>query len=137
MEWHKGAYVLTDDSDRVDVEAVHAWLTATYWAKERSKDVVRQSLSGSLCLSMFEGAQQVAFCRAVTDGLTHAWITDVVVREDMRGRGLGKWMLSVLVDHPVIRDTSQLLGTRDAHGLYARYGFVRGEYMRRRGPQGD
>ncbi len=131
MEWRNGPYTLTDDSAKVDVPTVHAWLNETYWAQGRPLAVVQQTVNNSLCFSVFEGKQQVAFGRAVTDGLTFTWICDVVVREDMRSKGVGKWMMSLVVDHPAIRNTRQILGTRDAHGLYEKYGFLRVEYMRR------
>ncbi len=131
MEQRHGRYFLTDDSSRVDVTTVHAWLTETYWAQGRSKEVVAESVANSLCFSMFDGDEQIGFARVVTDRCTFSWICDVVIRSDIRGEGLGKWMMACVVDHPSIRETLQILSTRDAHGLYGRFGFEMAEMMRR------
>ena len=131
MEWRKGSYVLTDDASRVDVSSVHAWLQSTYWAKGRSREVVEETVRNSLCLSLFAGERQVGFARVVTDRATFAWICDVFILSEMRGEGLGKWMMECVVDHPAIQHAKQILMTRDAHGLYARYGFEPAEVMLR------
>jgi GNAT superfamily N-acetyltransferase len=123
----RDGYVLTADPKRVDFARVHRWLAEeSYWAAGRSYDLVARSIDGSLPYSIFtsDGAEQVAFARAVTDGATFAWICDVFVDESHRGRGLGKWMIDTIVadlsDRGILRF---LLATRDAHDVYRRSGF--------------
>ncbi|MEU4159596.1 GNAT family N-acetyltransferase [Actinoplanes sp. NPDC026670] len=123
----RDGYVLTADPKRVDFTRVHRWLSEeSYWAAGRSYDLVARSIDGSLPYSIFttDGAEQVAFARAVTDGATFAWICDVFVDETHRGRGLGQWMIDTIVadlsDRGILRF---LLATRDAHDVYRRSGF--------------
>ncbi|BEL10103.1 GNAT family N-acetyltransferase [Actinoplanes sichuanensis] len=123
----RDGYVLTADPKRVDFTRVHRWLSEeSYWAAGRSYDLVARSIDGSLPYSVFttDGAEQVAFARAVTDGATFAWICDVFVDETHRGRGLGQWMIDTIVadlsDRGILRF---LLATRDAHDVYRRSGF--------------
>lgn len=123
----RDGYVLTADPKRVDFTRVHRWLSEeSYWAAGRSYDLVARSIDGSLPYSIFttDGAEQVAFARAVTDGATFAWICDVFVDESHRARGLGQWMIDTIVadlsDRGILRF---LLATRDAHDVYRRSGF--------------
>jgi GNAT superfamily N-acetyltransferase len=123
----RDGYVLTADPKRVDFTRVHRWLAdESYWAAGRSYDLVARSIDGSLPYSVFtaDGSEQVAFARAVTDGATFAWICDVFVDQEHRGRGLGKWVVDTIVadlsDRGILRF---LLATRDAHDVYRRSGF--------------
>jgi GNAT superfamily N-acetyltransferase len=115
---------------RVDVDRVHRWLADdAYWSLGRSRDVVERSLAGSLVAGVYEGpshqGRQVALARVVTDNATFAWICDVYVDPDYRGRGVGSWLSQVLVDELVQRRgiPRLLLATRDAHPVYAKAGF--------------
>ncbi|KIL39119.1 GCN5 family acetyltransferase [Gordoniibacillus kamchatkensis] len=134
MEWiHENLpYRISDSTEELQPDVIHALLRSSYWASERPKDVIVRSLEGSLCFGLYNGETQVGFMRVVTDGATFSWLCDVIVDPGHRGRGLGKWMMEVVVGHPRISHTSIALGTRDAHGLYEKYGFVRQEMMRRR-----
>lgn len=132
MEWRRGEYVLSDERERMDAEAVRSMLRATYWAAERSLDDVEKTIANSLCFGVFRDGRQVAFARVVTDEVTFAWISDVVVDLEERGRGLGIWMMEVLLEHPRVPRRLRVLGTRDAHALYERLGFKRapeGKYL--------
>ena len=131
MEWIQGDYRLTDDKSQLDLDVVYRWLSETYWAKDRPKSMLETSVENSLCLGMFEGTRQIGFCRAVTDYATFTWIADVIVAPKHRGRGLGKWMVQTLMDHPAIQTRTQLLRTKDAHTLYEDLGFERAECLRR------
>ncbi len=144
MEWTRTAclastdypasteYTLSDDSALVDVAAVHRLLSTSYWAPDRTAQVIRASIGPSLCFSLLHGSDQVGFGRFVTDGATFSWFCDFIIDPDHRADGLGKWMLGIMLDHPAVRDTSIYLGTRDAHELYRRYGFEDKEMMKRR-----
>jgi GNAT superfamily N-acetyltransferase len=96
----------------------------SYWAAGRPLGVVRRAVESSLCFGLYAGGQQVGFARVVTDRATFAWLYDVFVLEGYRGRGLGKWLVECVVAHPALQGLRRLLlATRDAHGLYERYGF--------------
>ena len=131
MEWHHGDYLLTDDKSRLDLDAIMAMLADTYWAGNRPRDVITRAIKHSICLGMFHHGRQVGFARAVTDHATFTWICDVIVHPDQRGRGLGKWLMKCVLEHPELQTLSQCLRTRDAHTLYEPFGFERVEYMRR------
>jgi GNAT superfamily N-acetyltransferase len=126
-------YVVSTSLDRVDLEFVCAALAGSYWAQNRPRAVIEASLRGSLCFGIYEKAsrRQVGFARVVTDGATFSWLCDVVVDAGHRKKGLGKLLVSSALAHPSVRGTMFLLGTRDAHGLYERFGFARAEMMRK------
>lgn len=111
----------------LDADLVHHWLsTDAYWAKDRSLDRVTLSLANSVVYGLFSPAgEPVGLARAVTDHATYAWLCDVYVDPAHRGHGLGTWLVGVLcqalLDEGVPR---MLLATRDAHGVYAKLGFV-------------
>jgi GNAT superfamily N-acetyltransferase len=120
----KGPYSLTSDRARIDVDAVHAFLTRSFWARGISKELVAKSVRHSLCFGVFEDQSQVAFARVVTDYSTYAYLCDVYVLEEHRGRGLSKWMMEFVMKHPELQGVRRFqLVTRDAHGLYTRFGF--------------
>lgn len=131
MEWRKEGYTFSDDRSRLDREAVFRLLSQTYWAAHRPREQINKALDHSVCLGLYEGERQIGFLRIVTDYATFSWICDVVVDPAYRGRGLGKWMVACMLEHPAIQQTNLMLATRDAHGLYERYGFERREMLRR------
>jgi len=131
VEWTNGDYTLTDDKNRLDLDAVCALLAMSYWAKDRPRDVIAKSIEHSVCFALFHRDRQVGFARAVTDRATFAWICDVIIHPDHRSKGLGKWSVNCLLEHPDLQTLSHLLRTEDAHGLYERFGFHRVEAMRR------
>jgi GNAT superfamily N-acetyltransferase len=134
MQWEKGEYLITDDQSRVDIDFVHASLNTTYWAENRTRQVVEKSLEKSVLLSLFKGDEQIGFTRIVSDGVTFAWVCDVFVHPDHRGKGLGVWLMECTVAHPAMDVALQILATRDAHGLYEKFGFQTREMMFRRKP---
>lgn len=131
MDWQRGEYVLTDDKSRLDLEVVCALLNATYWAADRPRNLIEKSIQHSICFGLFRGSEQVGFTRAVTDYSTFAWICDVIIAPEHRGRSLGKWMVECVLAHPDLKTSTLVLRTRDAHSLYERFGFERTEYLRR------
>ena len=119
-----GSYSLSADRSRMDVDAIHAFLTRSFWARGISKALVAKSIEHSLCFGVFHQDAQVAFARVVTDYSTYAYLCDVYVLEEHRGRGLGKWMMGFVMQHPELQGLRRFqLATRDAHGLYAKFGF--------------
>jgi GNAT superfamily N-acetyltransferase len=128
MRWtDRSGYWVSDDRSLVDVMVVHRWLSSlSYWAEGRPHDVVARSIEESLPLGLYGPERdQAGFCRWVTDYSTFAWLADVFVDPQLRGAGLGKFLVRAATEHPGVQDLPlQLLGTRDAHGLYRQYGFV-------------
>ena len=125
VEVAKGRYSITTDPERLDIDAIHAFLSRSFWAEGIPRDLVAKAIAHSLCFGLFDGAAQVAFARVVTDRATFAYLCDVYVLESHRGRGLGKWLIETVMDHPDLQGLRRFqLVTRDAHGLYARHGFA-------------
>jgi GNAT superfamily N-acetyltransferase len=125
IEQHNGDYVISTDPARLDRGLIHAWLNQnSYWAKGVAREIVERAIDHSLCFGIYQGARQVGFARAVTDRATFAWLADVFVLEAHRARGLSKWLMQTILAHPELQGLRRwLLGTRDAHGLYAQSGF--------------
>lgn len=124
-EWTRGDYVISTDRDRLDIDAIHAFLSRSYWAAGRSRERVALSIAHSLPFGLYHGADQVGFARAVTDHVAIAFLADVYVLEAHRGRGLGEWLVETVVTLPELRLMRRwLLGTRDAHALYRRFEFA-------------
>jgi GNAT superfamily N-acetyltransferase len=125
MEWRKGSYVISTERDRLDLDLIHRFLSEdAYWSPGVSKDVVTRTIENSLCFGMYLGAEQVAFGRVVTDRAAIAYLADVFVLPDHRGRGLGKWLVETILSHPDLQSLRRFfLGTADAHSLYERHGF--------------
>ena len=131
MEWHKDTLLISDDPDRLDFAFIVTSLQQTYWAKDRPTDTIIESWQYSTCFGVYDGDTSIGFARAVTDYVTFSWIADVFIHPAYRGRGIAKWMMQCILEHPDIKDTKQILATRDAHGLYEKVGFVRREMLHR------
>ena len=124
VEERRGEYWLTTDVARMDVDAIHGYLTRVYWSEGIPRDVVERSMKNSLCFGLFCGAEQVGFARVITDYATFAYVADVFVLEQHRGRGLATWLMQFVMKHPRLQGLRRwALATRDAHGLYEKVGF--------------
>jgi len=128
-----GDFIVSTDQQMLDVDFICSALSQTYWAQARPHELIRKSIPKSLCFGVYEKntGKQVGFARVVTDEATFAWICDVVVDEGSRSKGLGKLLMSCVSEHPFVKGCNSILGTRDAHGLYEKYGWKRAEMMRR------
>lgn len=126
-EWRNGAYLITTDPARVDHGVVYDFLASSYWAKGIPEEVYRRSVQHALCFSLWhqgEPAAQVGFARVITDRATFGYVGDVFVLDGHRGRGLSKWLMRVILEHPELQGFRRwCLLTRDAHGLYESCGF--------------
>ncbi len=120
-----GGFELDDDPQRIDVDAVHAFIGGrSYWGRGRSRDLLERSIRGSSrVVGLYRGSQQIGFARAVSDGAILAYLADVYVLEPYRGRGLGLELVREIVDGTGPAEVRWLLHTADAQGLYARLGF--------------
>jgi len=121
-----GDYLLSDDPARLDGEAIHAFLTRSYWAEGIPRETVERALQNSLCVGVYHRAQaQVGLSRYITDFATFCYICDVYVLEGHRAAGLGKAMMDFAQGHPRLQGLRRWnLVTRDAHGIYRRFGFT-------------
>jgi GNAT superfamily N-acetyltransferase len=118
-------YDVSTDRSRLDVDAIHRFLTEeAYWSKGRAREVTDRSIENSIPFGVFLGDEQVAFARVVTDTCTFAWLADVFVFPEHRGRGVGKLLVEAVLTHPDFQGMKRwFLGTADAHELYRRFGF--------------
>jgi GNAT superfamily N-acetyltransferase len=126
---------VSTDPARLDVGAIHGFLKDSYWARGIPREVVERSLRNSLGFGVYQGDVLVGFARVVTDLATFAYVGDVFVLEAYRGRGLSKWLMECMVEHPDLKELRRWhLATRDAHGLYVKFGFAEpepGKHMER------
>lgn len=121
-------YELDDDLARIDADIVCGYLATEYWSSHRTRREQERLVRDSTRVigAYADGGEQVGFCRVVSDGGGFAWLGDVFVLPEHRGRGLGEALVREAVEHPAHRDLPWYLGTRDAHALYAKFGFVVG-----------
>ena len=127
LEQRHGRHLLSTDPARIDVEAVHRFLSeSSYWARGRPFDVQATAIANSqLVVGAYDGDTQVGFARMVTDRATFAWLCDVYVLDEHRGGGLGTAMVRLIVEHPDVRGIRmQVLATADVHELYAKFGYA-------------
>lgn len=131
MRLERDEFEIADGLEHLDMEAVCRLLAGSYWAAERPRAVIEKSVAGSLCLGLYHRGRQIGFARWITDQATFAYLCDVIIDPEFRGRGLGRWLVESAILHPQVEGLHLMLATRDAHGLYERYGFVKSEAMRR------
>jgi GNAT superfamily N-acetyltransferase len=125
IELRKDHFLLSTDPERLDLAVIHGFLGDSYWAKGIPREIVVRSIANSLCFGVYSDGQQVAFARVISDFATYAYVADVFVLVPFRGRGLGKWMMESILEHPRLQQLRRWsLVTRDAHGLYAQFGFI-------------
>ena len=139
VERRRGDLLMSTDRARIDQRAVLAMLHDSHWGGEVTADILARAIANSLCVGVYDGDRQVAFARAVTDLATFAYLTDVIVADDSRGRGIGSWMVEEILAHPDLQGLRRIaLLTRDAQTLYERFGFstrmATSTYMERRAP---
>lgn len=122
---HVGSYTISDDPTRLDLRAIHAYLTRAYWSAGIPLEVVRRAVQSSLSVGAYDAAgAQVGLVRVISDYATFCYVCDVYVLEEHRGHGLSKAMLAMVMEHPKLRGLRRWsLVTADAHGLYSQFGF--------------
>jgi GNAT superfamily N-acetyltransferase len=125
-EFRRDEFVISTDPARLDLDVIHEFLTNCYWAKGIPRDVVARSIEHALCFGIYDGSRaQVGFARVISDFATIAYLGDVFVLESHRGRGLSKWMMECIMQHPALQGLRRwILLTSDAHRLYAQFGFT-------------
>jgi GNAT superfamily N-acetyltransferase len=124
VEWTRDSFVISTDRERLDLDVVHKFLSEeAYWSPGVARERVERSIENSICFGLYHGAEQIGFARAVTDRSAFAWLADVFVLPEHRGKGLGVWLVETVLSHPDLERLRLMLGTADAHSLYERYGF--------------
>ena len=126
VEHRRGEFTVSTDPSRLDLDAIHNFLTNCYWAKGVPRDVVARSIEHALCFGVYDDTgAQVGFARVISDFATIAYVGDVFVLDTHRGRGLGKWLMECIMQHPALQGLRRwILTTRDAHRLYSQVGFT-------------
>jgi N-acetylglutamate synthase-like GNAT family acetyltransferase len=124
MEHHRENFTISDDASRLDMDAICDFLSRAYWADQRKRATIEKSIKHSLNFGVYDGDRQIGFARVVTDYAVFAYLCDVFIHEEYRGRSLGKWMMECIMSHPDLQGMRRwCLVTRDAHGLYKQSGF--------------
>jgi GNAT superfamily N-acetyltransferase len=125
MEWTKDDFLISTDRNKININYVHHFLSHSYWAEKIPLAIVERSINGSLCFCIYHNDKQIGFSRVITDEATFAYLADVFIDEAYRGKGLGKWLVEVILGYPTLQSLRRfMLATRDAHGLYAQFGFT-------------
>jgi GNAT superfamily N-acetyltransferase len=125
FERTRETFRITTDVASMDLDAIHAYLTRSYWSEGIPRALVAKAMAGSLCFGLLDGGRQVGFARVITDAATYAYLCDVYVLEEYQGRGLGTWMMQELMTHPDLQGLRRfMLLKRDSHGLNEKYGFT-------------
>ena len=123
--WVNGTFTITCDPARMDRAVIAEFLASSHWARGIPQATVDKSLAHSLCFALLDGHRQVGFARVISDYATIAYLNDVFVLSEYRGRGLSKWLMECIRSHPELQGLRRwMLATRDAHGLYEKFGFT-------------
>ena len=124
--WRRDGWEISDDAARIDLARVHAWLSReSYWSSGIPLATLERAIGNSLVFGLYREGTQSGFARVITDRATFAYLCDVWIEQSVRGAGLGTWLLECVFAHPDLRGLRRFcLMTRDAHGLYAKFGFV-------------
>lgn len=117
-------YKFSSDKKLMDVGAIHAYLSRSYWAENVPQDVIARAIENSLCFGVFYKQSQIGFARLITDSATFAYLSDVYILEEHRGKGLSKKLMETIMKHPQLQHLRRMvLATYDAHTLYEKFGF--------------
>ena len=124
MEIHRDQFTISTDPSRLDMNTVYDFLSRSYWAKGRPRERTDLAFANSLVFGLYEGSRMIGMARVITDFSIIAYLCDVFIHEEFRGRGLGKWLMQSIFEHPDLKHIRRwLLATDDAHGLYRQFGF--------------
>jgi len=121
----KENFIVSTDKLSLDLQYIHEFISQSYWAAGIPIETLQKSIDGSMCFGLYDAGKQIGFARVITDKATFGYLADVFVDERYRGKGLAIWMMSVIMSHPDLQGfRNWMLGTRDAHGLYRKFGFT-------------
>lgn len=123
--WQQNNYTISTDKSMLNSEMIHQFLTNSYWGKERTHTEIITSIENSLCFGVYDQDQQIGFARVITDFVLFANLVDVFILPSHQRRGLGKWLMNTIFDIPELsKIKTWMLGTKDAHELYKKVGFM-------------
>jgi GNAT superfamily N-acetyltransferase len=123
-EFTKDEYLISTNQSKLQLDVIHNFLKTSYWAKDIKLEKVKKSSENSFCFGMYYQNKQMGFARLITDYTSFAYIADVFILEEHRGKGLSKWLMKVILDYPELQNIRKwALRTADAHSLYSRFGF--------------
>lgn len=125
-EFRKDGYIISTDKELLQFNIIHNFLKTSYWSPEIPMDVVKRAADGSIAFGIYkDSGEQVGYARVISDCTTFAYLADVFVLESERGKGLSKWLMECIQQLPELQNLRRwMLATRDAHGLYAQFGFT-------------
>jgi len=118
-------YKISSETSDMDISVIHGYIARSYWAENIPLNTMEMAINNSLCFGVFtDSGNQVAFARMITDTATFAYLADVFVLEEHRGKGISKWIMKNIIEHPKLQGIRRMaLATSDAHGLYEQFGF--------------
>ena len=124
FEERKNNFIISTDKSKLDINIIFDYLTNSYWAEGIPLETVKTSIANSVCFGIYENNKQIGFARVITDKATIGYIGDVFILESHQGKGLSKWLMECIMNHPELQIFRRwVLLTRDAHELYRKYGF--------------
>lgn len=124
FETQRDQFTISTDPTRLDLDAIADLLSRAYWALGRARERLERALAHSLVFGLYDGPRQIGLARVVSDFSIFAYLCDVIIHEDYRGQGLGKWLISSVHKHPELVNVRRwMLVTNDAHGLYSQFGY--------------
>ena len=124
MEWKKDDYLVSTHKTKLNIKFIHEFLTNSYWSPGISETIVKKSIENCITFGLYKNDEQIGFAKMITDKATFAYLADVFVIEKYQGKELGKWLMECILSHPDLQGLRRImLGTRDAHKLYEKFGF--------------
>lgn len=121
----KNEFIISTEKSKINIEYVHNFLSRSYWSSGIPVKTVKKAIKGSLCFGVYHSDKQIGFARMITDRATFAYLADVFIDENYRRKGLSKWLMQAIMAHPDLQGLRRImLPTKDAHGLYKKYGFT-------------
>ncbi len=122
---HKGDFTISTDKEKLDIDVIHRFLsTEAYWSKHIPREVMERSIENALCFGVYEGETLAGFAKVITDYATIAYLGDVFILPEYRGKGLSKWLMETIMEHPDLQGLRRwILLTGDAHELYKKFGW--------------
>ncbi len=132
-EWQNSNFTISTDKNRLQIDVIQRFLTEeSYWAKTRTREQTLTAINNSLTFGIYKGENQIGFARVVSDFATFAYLGDVFILEEFRGRGLSIWLMETIVSHPELQNLRRwILATKDAHELYEKFDFTRLKFPER------
>jgi len=125
MEINRDEFTISTEKSKLQIDMIYKFMSEeSYWAQTRTREQMRRAVENSLCFGVYAGDNQIGFARVISDFATFAYIGDVFILPEYRGRGLSKWLMETIVEYPDLQGLRRwLLATKDAHGLYSQFGF--------------